>query len=152
MVSVGLILAQPGAKVLHGVMSVAAAVSHEVCEWFVNPHCNLSADTGGGFAVAYEICDPVENDVYDVTLDHHRVSVSNFVLPAWFDLHAAQGDRYDFLGRTDAPFRMTSGGYYVRIGERGARQVYAEDFPQWKKPVKTRRGGRGSRYVSRSSR
>jgi hypothetical protein len=151
-IAVAEILAQPGATVLHGELSVAAVTSHEVCEWFLNPHCNLTADSGRGFAVAHEACDPVEDDSYAVTIDHHRVSVSNFVLPAWFDPNAAAGLRYDFLGRTERPFAMTRGGYYVEIDERGSRQVYGDDFPEWKKRRKRRPGGRGARYLTRAER
>lgn len=109
-----------GGTVLQGSLSVSAVLSHEVIEFFVDRHCQLWADRGDGTLVAYEACDPVENDSYIVrpydptTKKTVEVSVSNFVLDAWFDVQAtAPGTQYDWLKKCTAPLQMTHGGYLV---------------------------------------
>lgn len=138
-----------GGDVLRLPLSVASVLSHEVLEWFVDPHCNLFADTGQGFAVAYEVGDPVESDSY--AIGSSDVMVSNFVLPAWFDPQAAPNSTFDFLGRVRAPFEMTDGGYYVKLAEGRASQVFGRNYPEWRKAMKDRPSGRGRRLVRRAN-
>ena len=101
-------------EMLRGPLSVSAVLSHEVIEAYCDPDVNLWADRGDGFLIAYEACDPVENDVYDVeTKDGTKVSVSNFVLPAWFDSLTPEGSKLDFMAKLSKPFTMSEGGYLV---------------------------------------
>jgi hypothetical protein len=134
-----------GGDVLHSELSVASVLSHEVLEWFIDPHCNLYADTGEGFAVALEVGDPVEADSYALGPD--GITVSNFVFPAWFDPQAPAGARYDVMGRVHSPFQMTSKGYFVKLAGGVAEQVYGEHYPEWRKATKDRPSGRGRRLV-----
>ena len=61
-----------------------------------------------------EACDPVEDDVYDITTKSGvKVSVSNFVLPAWFDPRAPEGAKLDFMAKLTKPFTTSTGGYFV---------------------------------------
>lgn len=81
--------------------------SHELLEQLADPWaCNAAVATWQGrpAAIAWENCDPVENDGYSVG----GALLSNFVLPAWF---TGGGNRWDFLGRLKAPLTMTKGGY-----------------------------------------
>ncbi len=145
-VEFGEIAAKPvldnGGDALTRTLSVASVLSHEVCEWFIDPHCNLTADTGNGTAISYEICDPVENDSYPVqvvpsgTTSAVNVTVSNFVLPAWFDPQPAASQKLDYLGSCTAAFQITKGGYAVVIKEGKVRQVFGEQFPEWRKSLK----------------
>ena len=101
-------------SMLIGSLSVAAVLSHEVIEAYCDPNVNLWADMNNGKMVCYEACDPVENDSYVVlTKSGRNVSVSNFVLPAWFDGQAAPGTKLDFMAKLQKPFTMSKGGYMV---------------------------------------
>jgi hypothetical protein len=99
---------------LNGPLSVSAILTHEVIEAYCDPDVNIWADRGDGFLIAYEACDPVEDDVYDITTKSGvKVSVSNFVLPAWFDPRAPEGAKLDFMAKLTKPFTTSTGGYFV---------------------------------------
>lgn len=99
---------------LSGSLSVSAVLSHEIIEAYCDPDVNLWSDRGDGLLIAYEACDPVENDVYEIeTKSGTKVSVSNFVLPAWFDSLAPEGAKLDFMAQLNKPFTMSKGGYMV---------------------------------------
>lgn len=100
-------------------LSVSAVASHEFLEWWLDPFCQLWADQGRR-SVAYEACDPVENDAYIV----RGVAVSNFVLPAWFNPDDSAGP-WDYLGRLPGPFSMSKGGYLIQMADGKVSQVYA---------------------------
>ena len=133
-----------GHKILTGPYSVASILSHEVLELFVDPHCNLWADTGQGFAVAYEVADPCQSDTYNV----NGVSVSNFVHPAFFDPAATAGSRFDHLGLVTAPFQLRPGGYWVQMKEGRASQRFGDDVPDWMRTAKTIPASRGGRVAA----
>ena len=84
---------------------------------------------------AMEVCDPVEDEAYEVHVGGRAVSVSNFVLPAWFDSQST-GEPVDLLGSLSAPFTLTKGGYAVKYIDGQAQDVYGEKFAQWKLPGK----------------
>lgn len=99
---------------LSGALSVSAVLSHEVIEAYCDPNVNLWADMGNSKMVAFEACDPVENDFYQVTTKNGtKVSVSNFVLPAWFDSYASLSAKFDWLAVVAKPLTMSKGGYMV---------------------------------------
>lgn len=101
-------------SMLEGPLSVSAVLSHEIIEAYCDPDVNLWADRGDGLLIAYEVCDPVENDCYEITTKSgSKVSVSNFVLPAWFDSLAPAGSKLDFMAKVEKPFNMSAGGYMV---------------------------------------
>jgi len=131
-------------------VSVASVLSHEVLETFADSHVNLWADTGMGFAVAYEVCDPVESDGYTIRdrFTGEAVLVSNFVTPAWFDRSAKKGDQLDWMNRVEAPFEMTSGGYMVTMREGRVKAAYGEHFPAWKRAAKDADTGRSARRLT----
>jgi hypothetical protein len=99
-----------------GSMSVSAVLSHEVIEAYCDPNVNLWVDRSDDVMVAYEACDPVENDSYEVTTKSGaKVSVSNFVLPSWFDGQADVNSKFDFMAKLSKPFSMSKGGYLVTL-------------------------------------
>lgn len=99
---------------LTGSLSVSAVLSHEMIEAYCDPNVNLWADMGNNKMVAYEACDPVENDAYVMTTKSGaKVSVSNFVLPAWFDSYASASAKFDWLAAVSKPLTMSKGGYMV---------------------------------------
>ena len=129
---------QNGGTALSGALSVSSVLSHEVIEFFVDRHCQLWADRGDGTSVAYEACDPVENDVYTVHSKNSAgvvvpVSVSNFVLDAWFDAQSTEtGARWDWMKKCTGPLTMTAGGYTVVLNNRTGTtsQVFASHIAQ----------------------
>lgn len=135
-----------GGKVLTGSYSVASVLDHECLELLLDPACNLTADSGQGFSVAYEIADPVQSDSYVV----QGVTLSSFVLPAWFDPDAAAGSRLDWLGHLSHPFQIASGGYVVEIREGKASQKFGDAMPGWLRATKQLPVSRGGRLAGLS--
>ena len=133
----GTVAAKPeldnGGKVTTGDWSVSSVLSHEVLEMFVDPNCNLWANDGRGSAYSFEVCDPVEAPTYVV----NGVSVANFVTPAWFDPLAAATAQFDKLRQLNAAFSILKGGYVVYESAARAQQKFGEEFPDWRKEMKT---------------
>lgn len=126
-----------GAHALTGPYSVASILSHEVLEMAIDPRCNLWADSGRGFMIAYEVGDPVQSDHYDVTVDGAGpVTVSNFVFPAFFDPNSPHGTPLDHLGLARTPFTLRPGGYWVQLQEGRASQKFGDEMPDWLRQAK----------------
>ena len=135
-----------GAKALVGPYAISSILSHEVIELFADARINLWADNGRGVRIAYELCDPVENDFY--ILD--GVAVSSFVYPAWFDHLAAKTEHFDYLGHLSRPFTMTHGGYWVQEKAGTESQKFGDRFPEWRKAAKQAEFSRARRRINRS--
>jgi hypothetical protein len=89
---------------------VSVTACHELFEMAIDPVANLWAEANDGIEYAYEMCDPVEEDTFDVD----GVPMSNFLHPAWFEpFKHPPGTKYDHLGRLKAPYTMTKGGYMI---------------------------------------
>ena len=133
----GVVAAQPeldnGAKVTTGDWSVSSVLSHEVLEMFIDPNCNLWANDGNGSAYSFEVCDPVEAPSYAVK----GVSVSNFVTPSWFDPLAPATAQFDKLDQLHAAFSILKGGYVVYESAGKEQQKFGDEFPQWRKEMKS---------------
>ncbi|MBO0813638.1 MAG: hypothetical protein J2P30_00565 [Actinobacteria bacterium] len=146
----GIVAAKPeldaGGKVLTGDWSVSSVLSHEVLELLIDPACNLWAADGHGRAYSYEACDPVEAPTYEVA----GVSVSNFVLPAWFDPEQPSGAKYDHLGLLRKPFSLLPGGYCVYLSAGAEHQVYGEEFPDWRRAMKSGAYARTRRRIAQA--
>ena len=133
----GVVAAKPeldnGGQVTTGDWSVSTTLSHEVLEMFVDPNCNLWANDGQGSAYSFEVCDPVEAPSYTV----NGVSVSNFVTPSWFDPLAPATAQFDKLGLLNAAFGILKGGYVVYESGGKEHQKFGDEFPDWRKQMKT---------------
>lgn len=103
---------------LTGKLSVSSVLSHEVLEAWGDPGCNYWASSDDGVLHALELCDAVEADSYL----RNGVSVSDFVLPAWFDPQA-KGPT-NFLRTLTKPFTLRGGGYEVQLANGQVREVY----------------------------
>lgn len=137
-----------GAKALTGPYSVSSVVSHEVCEMFMDPFCSGWFDSGQGWLVAYELCDPVQSDWY--TID--GVAVSNFVTGPWFNPMAARTTKLDFMGKLTRPFSMSKGGYLVQMREGKVTQKFGAQMPEWLRELKAGSATRTQRLgASRAS-
>lgn len=81
--------------------------SHELIEMLGDSAINLAVlDPSQNRLWARELCDPVEANTYSVD----GVTVSNFVLPQYFD-EETYAVRWDYLGVLSAPLSIAPGGY-----------------------------------------
>jgi hypothetical protein len=134
-----------------GQWSVAA--SHELLEMLGDPDINLAAEgydpenPKSPAFFAYEVCDPVEGDTYDVD----GVQVSDFVFPEYFEIDPPPKSRFDQLGLLPKPFTLRPGGYMSILPiSTSARwkQIFGDAAPAFK--VEPKPGGRRSRrFLSR---
>jgi hypothetical protein len=122
----------PG-TVLTGRDSVSTVVSHEAIELYGDATVNRWADSDGGMSYPVELCDAVQSGFYAI----NGVSVSNFLLPAWFDNFKTSPAQFDYLNTLSAPFTLAPQGYtVVRNQGTGETQVWGEK-PPWKNTVRT---------------
>jgi len=133
----GVVAAKPeldnGGMTTTGDWSVSSVLSHEVLEMFIDPSCNFWANDGKGTVYTFEVCDPVEAPTYAV----NGVSVSNFVTPAWFDPLAPVTAQFDKLGHLHGAFTILKGGYVVYSSAGSAQQKFGDEFPQWRRDMKS---------------
>lgn len=133
----------------------ASVFSHETIEMLGDPNTNTIVQncltqTGQACEMFQELCDPVENDSYQIA----GINVSNFATKNWFV--AGSTGPYDQLGKLTKPFQLDSGGYmeYSTNGgrtwtqetmARTAMQAYREaigEHSRWakyKKPMAERK-------------
>jgi hypothetical protein len=89
---------------------VSVTACHELCEMLVDPTATLWCEGPRSSLWAYEVCDPVEEETFNVD----GVAMSDFVFPAYFDTfrlkrpHSAQ---YDYVKKVQRPFQLLKGGY-----------------------------------------
>ncbi len=96
---------------------LSVTVSHEVLELLADPDCQRGEQNPtNGYWYALEVGDPVEADAdgYTVTVHDaagvtHTVTVSNFILPAWFKPGALAP--YDYRSLLSKPLQVRAGGY-----------------------------------------
>lgn len=87
------------------------AETHEIIETLVDPWVDKVAVDPFGRLIACEPADPVETSWYPVAVRGHRVPVSNFVTPAYYQPLLYPRTRYDFLGLLQYPGQVLPGGY-----------------------------------------
>lgn len=139
-------------------ITVSSVLSHEVIELMMDPYVDLWADgtpVSQGSQYAYELCDPVESNIYTinttttstaahvvfgppqtVTKISGTVSVSNFVYPMYFDTATPPGTKIDQLHLLSHPYTMTSGGYLIIRDDNGnINEVFGEKYPEFLKSI-----------------
>lgn len=100
---------------------VSVTACHELFEMVIDPLANLWAQGQGNAMYAYEMCDPVEEDVFIVD----GIAMSNFVHPSWFEpFKHPLGTKYDHLGLLKKPFSMTKGGYMIEMKAGKVNEVF----------------------------
>lgn len=103
----GAVLAASGAP------TVSQRISHEVFEMLVDLRINSWwSDYSGSTLYAAEVCDPVESNVVSVNVGSTLVQLSDWVLPAWSDPHAAKGP-FNHLNTLANPMSVDKGGYII---------------------------------------
>lgn len=132
-------------------------LSHEALELLADPFNNLLAkgphpeDPRREVFHYREVCDPVQMQTYQID----GVSVSNFVLPRYYNANAPAGAHNDFLGTGLKAFGWNQYGYIgfwdPRLGRYGRYQVWPRYRPS-EAPAKVTRAkgkhGRLSRYAA----
>lgn len=149
----GRVFARPvldnGGSVLSNALSVCSVLSHECCETLLDSACDLWAQRADGTEVARELCDPVESDSYEITItaqDGSKVTgtVSDFVLPSWFDQEAAPGPT-DYLGLCTAPFQPRATGYLIVMSAGTISEQWGALYPAWRLATKAHPSSRTAR-------
>ncbi len=118
---------------------VSVTACHELFEMAIDPVANLWAQANDGTEYAYEMCDPVEEDTFEV----NGIAMSNFVHPTWFEpfKHPA-GTKYDHLGKLKAPYSMTKGGYIITMKNGKVSQKFGSKAKEQRFAREDRRGHR----------
>lgn len=142
-----------------------SGMSHEFCEIAGNPQCVswVTAPSGivlpsglvAGKQIAHEISDPVQDRGYTIDLGDGQagIYVSDFVLPAYFDLTltgpTTYGEAALGLPRVD-PFGRTDGGYQIARNPDGTGEadVFGAE-PRWSKLARARSRPRRIRHHGR---
>jgi hypothetical protein len=118
---------------------VSVTACHELCEMIIDPLANLWAQAPNGVLHAYEMCDAVEEDTFNVD----GVPMSNFLHPAYFEpFNHPHATRFDHLGRLTAPFTMTKGGYQIHMKGGRVTEVYGSLEKEARFARENRRGHR----------
>lgn len=136
---------QPVAKVfvettLNDGEDVAVSATHELAEMLVDAPINRYASAGDGDTMfAYEVCDPVEDEFFPI----NGLSMSNFVLPAYFEPDPlGKTQKFDQMGSLTRPFTLTVGGYAVLTKAGQFQQVFGSQGKATKRSSQDRRGHR----------
>lgn len=118
---------------------VSVTACHELFEMAIDPVANLWAQASNGTEYAYEVCDPVEEDTFEV----NGIAMSNFVHPAWFEpFKHPPGTKFDHLGLLKAPYAMTKGGYVIIMNKGKVSQKYGSKAKERQFKEEDRRGHR----------
>jgi hypothetical protein len=149
----GRVFAQPvlsnGGNALTDVLSVCSVLSHEVIETVGDPACNRWAQQASGTETAFELCDPVESSSYVMTVTsvagtEISGTVSDFVLPNWFDPDAAAGAT-DYMALLSSPFQVQSDGYVISMADGTVTETWGECYPLWRIATKENETSRTAR-------
>jgi hypothetical protein len=130
-----------GYSVNDGPNSVSTVMDHEFKEMAFDEITTEWYDTGNGYQIAAEVCDPVENQGDAHVLRGQKVWCSDFVYLSYFDANSLGTATYNWLGGITAPFTILPGGYSIQQTSSGdVHAVYGEKFPEFKKAWKEREG------------
>ena len=94
---------------------LSVTASHELLEMLADPYVSTTAQAADGYHYAVEVCDPCEMDSQGYDID--GVTVSNFVLPAYWRPAGVPGEATDHLnalGGARCP-TLLPGGYVSRL-------------------------------------
>lgn len=122
-------------------ITVSTVLSHEVIELFVNPYVDLWGDGPSipeGNEYAYEACDAVEGDTYQITVLQtigktpvtSIVSVSDFLYPEYFDTASTSRNKMDYLGKITSPYTLSTNGYMIVRTGVNETAVYGATYPK----------------------
>ncbi len=132
--------------------SISTMLSHKIIEAFIDKHTNKWADGPAiheGSSYAYEACDPVQGSSYTKQIGTRLISVSNFLLPSWFNVQNPISNPVDFINVAPGPFQPAPHGYMVVRNNQGdVQQVFGKiKLAEWVLALKTHHTGRTSRRL-----
>lgn len=137
-----------GGTDLLGPRSVSIVVSHEACEMMMNPEINSWRQLRDGRMTVEELCDAVQGDYYNINVGGKQVSVSNFLLPSWFDYAPGSASKFDYMGKLGGPFSLSRGGYMMVMSNGQIRNVFGSQEAEaefYSDESKLHEAARGSR-------
>lgn len=122
----------------------STVASHEVLEMRADRYADRWVRLPSGIVVALEVCDPTENDTYEIAVtiagQTRQVAVQNFVYPAWFGEDA--GEKYDHMGLCKAPGE-NRGYLIVENADGTTSNVFADSMPEARKEqIETRQAAK----------
>jgi hypothetical protein len=131
-----------------GTDAISASASHEALEMMGDPAANEWCFDGDHRLWSREVCDPVQENTYPILVGGMEVTVSNFVLPAYFNPKAP--GPYDHLGILKQPFTLAQGGYGVWDQATSDHDAFGhridvefdEAVPEWQREAKRKEYGR----------
>ncbi|MGY3690552.1 hypothetical protein ACVIGA_000632 [Bradyrhizobium sp. USDA 3240] len=89
---------------------VSTTASHELLEMLIDPGAQLWAQGVDGKLYAYEMCDAVESEEYEID----GIAVSDFVHPSFFESwHRPRSVQFDHLKKVTKPFDTLPNGYQI---------------------------------------
>lgn len=128
---------------------LSVVCSHELLEMLADPWIDAAVQVGEQAFYSLEVCDACEADQYGYQIG--GVTVSDFVLPAWFRSDAV--GPYDFRDKTTRPLELLSGGY---IGSwtpgSGWTQKTADDSAPPSRRIPLRQRKHAGEQLTRSTR
>ncbi len=90
--------------------AISLVASHELAEMLVDPSDNLWCLGPKRRLYAYEVCDPVEHEQFEID----NLAMSDFLYPAYFQrLRKPKSTRFDYLKKVKRPFQVLPGGYML---------------------------------------
>ena len=107
---------------------LASVVSHEIIETIGDEYIGEWDDAPDGSQWAHELCDAVQGGNYPI----NGVSVSNFLLPPFFDSYVQSGSAgtFDYMGQLGQPFTLGPGGYSVIKKDGVISQIFADSVSE----------------------
>jgi hypothetical protein len=100
---------------------VSVTASHELMEMMIDPGAQLWAENSDGLFYAYEMCDAVEAEEYDID----GIAVSDFLFPSFFESwHKIGSVQFDYLKKVDRPFQTLHNGYQIVSNGKTTREVF----------------------------
>ncbi len=133
----------------------SVTASHELLEMLVDPYGHKFAQgpsidpNSDAHLVSYlvEVGDPCE--IYEYKIGN--VTVSDFVLPEYYNANAVGGEGFDFLAQLSAPYEVPQGCYISWIDVQDARwhqKTPAGNFVRAKSKVDPKQNPRDNRDVA----
>lgn len=100
---------------------VSVTASHELLEMMIDPGAQLWAQNSDGLFYAYEMCDAVEDEEYEID----GIAVSDFVHPSFFESwHKDRSIQFDHLKKVDRPFQTLHNGYQIVSNGKSTREIF----------------------------
>jgi len=139
---------------------VSVTACHELCEMLIDPTATLWSEGPGRSLWAYEMCDAVEDETFNVD----GVTMSDFVYPAYFEVFRLKKPRsaqYDHLKRLKQPFQILKNGYsivrngrktYEKFGSRAKKLRFKKEDRDFHRSEFRKYGAKAATKIRRRSR